>query len=439
MSGVSNNTALDSAYNNSGSTTKTTGKSELDRDAFLMLLVTQFQYQDPLNPMEDKEFIAQLAQFSALEQSMQMNESITSLTNEVARQTSINITNYIGKEVSARGYGISKSGSDVSVIQFAGAEEMASCSINILDASGTIVRTVSLGSQSSGIHDFVWDGKKTDGSEAPDGTYTVALSGKNSAGDMVYIDTSVSGRVTGTSSYNGEYYLSLSGGRTVLLSNVREVLEAQTTDSATQGTEIMGTDGDDYLVGEDGAADTISAGGGNDIIVYDALDKMIDGGDGFDFLIASGDLQKNYKNIEAVIRGSDASGIQSLSSLEKYGVTITDGKLDMTTAAWQNNWKEAGTNQWSYTGGKKLSIEILDTSKIIIGTEEEEIAAQAATANFSARSTLSETVAQQNSFENQLFAQELASGMKNATNSNVSTLKEKASGALSSYIQGLLH
>ncbi len=437
MSSVSN-TALDSAYNSSGSTTKTTGKSELDRDAFLMLLVTQFQYQDPLNPMEDKEFIAQLAQFSALEQSMQMNESITSLTEEVARQTSINITNYIGKEVSARGYGISKSGSDVSVIQFAGAEEMASCSINILDASGTIVRTVNLGSQSSGIHDFVWDGKKTDGSEAPDGTYTVALSGKNSDGEMVYIDTSVSGRVTGTSSYNGEYYLSLTGGRTVLLSNVREVLEAQTTNSATQGTEYVGTDGDDYIAGEDGAADTISAGAGNDIVVHDPVDNMIDGGEGFDFLIAgNGDLQKNYKNFEAIVRGADAGGIQSLSSLEKYGVTITDGKLDMTTAAWQNNWSKAGNNQWSYTGGKKLSIEILDTSKVITGTDEEETAAAAA--NFSARNTLSETAAQQNTFENQSFAQELASGMKNATNNTVSTLKEKASSALSSYVQGLLH
>ncbi len=437
MSSVSN-TALDSAYNSSGSTTKTTGNSELDRDAFLMLLVTQFQYQDPLNPMEDKEFIAQLAQFSALEQSMQMNESITSLTEEVARQTSINITNYIGKEVSARGYGISKSGSDVSVIQFAGAEEMASCSINILDASGTIVRTVNLGSQSSGIHDFVWDGKKTDGSEAPDGTYTVALSGKNSDGEMVYIDTSVSGRVTGTSSYNGEYYLSLTGGRTVLLSNVREVLEAQTTNSATQGTEYVGTDGDDYIAGEDGAADTISAGAGNDIVVHDPVDNMIDGGEGFDFLIAgNGDLQKNYKNFEAIVRGADAGGIQSLSSLEKYGVTITDGKLDMTTAAWQNNWSKAGDNQWSYTGGKKLSIEILDTSKVITGTDEEETVAAAA--NFSARNTLSETAAQQNTFENQSFAQELASGMKNATNSTVSTLKEKASSALSSYVQGLLH
>ena len=165
---------------------------------------------------------------------------------------------------------------------------------------------------------------------------------------------------------------------------------------------------------------------------------MIDGGEGFDFLIAgNGDLQKNYKNFEAIVRGADAGGIQSLSSLEKYGVTITDGKLDMTTAAWQNNWSKAGNNQWSYTGGKKLSIEILDTSKVITGTDEEETAAAAA--NFSARNTLSETAAQQNTFENQSFAQELASGMKNATNNTVSTLKEKASSALSSYVQGLLH
>lgn len=438
MSNIAN-TALDSAYTSSGSTTtKTSGNSELDKEAFLMLLVTQFQYQDPLNPMEDKEFIAQLAQFSALEQSMQTNESITNLTNEVARQTSISITNYIGKEVSARGYGISKSGSDVSVIQFAGAEEMASCSINILDASGTIVRTVNLGSQSSGIHDFVWDGKKTDGSEAPDGTYTVALSGKNSDGDMVYIDTSVSGRVTGTSSYNGEYYLSLSGGRTVLLSNVREVVEAQTTDTATQGTEYVGTDGDDYLAGEENAADTISAGAGNDIIVYDPVDKMIDGGEGFDFLIASGDLQNNYKNVEAVIRGSDVSGMQSLTALSKVGVTITDGKLDMTTAAWQNNWNDAGNNQWTYTGGKKLTIEILDTSKVITGTEEEE-ATEAAAANFSARMAAPQNSVQQNSIENQSFTQELAAGMKNATTSTVSTLREKASSALSNYVEGLLH
>ena len=59
MSNVGGNTALDSAYNNSGENNKKTGKSDLDKEAFLMLLVTQIQYQDPLNPMEDTEFIAQ--------------------------------------------------------------------------------------------------------------------------------------------------------------------------------------------------------------------------------------------------------------------------------------------------------------------------------------------------------------------------------------------
>ena len=48
----------------------------LDRDAFMKILITQLRYQDPLNPMEDKEFIAQMAQFSSLEQMQQMNRSL---------------------------------------------------------------------------------------------------------------------------------------------------------------------------------------------------------------------------------------------------------------------------------------------------------------------------------------------------------------------------
>lgn len=47
---------------------KSTSGSDLSKDAFLNLLVTQLRYQDPLNPTEDKEFIAQMAQFSTLEQ-----------------------------------------------------------------------------------------------------------------------------------------------------------------------------------------------------------------------------------------------------------------------------------------------------------------------------------------------------------------------------------
>ena len=50
-------------------------RTELDRDAFLQLLVTQLRHQDPLNPMDDRDFIAQMAQFSALEQMVQLNQT----------------------------------------------------------------------------------------------------------------------------------------------------------------------------------------------------------------------------------------------------------------------------------------------------------------------------------------------------------------------------
>ncbi|GKX28983.1 hypothetical protein SH1V18_14630 [Vallitalea longa] len=49
--------------------------NDLDKDAFLNLLVTQMRYQDPLNPTQDKDFLAQMAQFSALEQMQNLNTS----------------------------------------------------------------------------------------------------------------------------------------------------------------------------------------------------------------------------------------------------------------------------------------------------------------------------------------------------------------------------
>ncbi len=69
-------------------------QSALDKDAFLTLLVTQLQYQDPTNPVDDKEFIAQLAQFTSLEQMQNLN----------TQQTESNAVNLVGKFVSTKQY-----------------------------------------------------------------------------------------------------------------------------------------------------------------------------------------------------------------------------------------------------------------------------------------------------------------------------------------------
>lgn len=64
-----------SSENSSTVISKNPSNNALDKDAFLKLLVTQFQYQDPLNPVDDKQFIAQMAQFTALEQMQNLNTS----------------------------------------------------------------------------------------------------------------------------------------------------------------------------------------------------------------------------------------------------------------------------------------------------------------------------------------------------------------------------
>ena len=72
---------------------------DMDKDAFLRLLITQLQNQDPLNPMEDQEFIAQMAQFSALEQMTNMNSNMEKFLNNQQQSQFISHSDLIGKQV----------------------------------------------------------------------------------------------------------------------------------------------------------------------------------------------------------------------------------------------------------------------------------------------------------------------------------------------------
>lgn len=198
----------------------------MDKDAFLLLLVTQFKHQDPLNPMEDREFVAQLAQFSSLEQEMNSNEKLQTMIDMQTKDQMLSAASYIGKEVSARGWGVSVMDGAISEMLFAPSEELSSCTANIYDSNKNLVAVLELGSRSAGIHSLNWDGKAANGSAAPNGVYTVNISGENAAGKSVVIDTSVSGTVVGVTSSNGEQVLRLSDGRYVALSNVREVVQS---------------------------------------------------------------------------------------------------------------------------------------------------------------------------------------------------------------------
>lgn len=90
---------IDSSYYLSNAKQSSTNNNSLGKDAFLKLLVTQLQNQDPLNPMQDREFIAQMATFSQLEQMITMNQSMEELLSDQKQQQMLSYQSLLGMEV----------------------------------------------------------------------------------------------------------------------------------------------------------------------------------------------------------------------------------------------------------------------------------------------------------------------------------------------------
>jgi flagellar basal-body rod modification protein FlgD len=195
----------------------------LGESDFLTLLVAQLQQQDPLNPMDDSAYVAELAQFSSLEQLTNISSGISTLTTDINEQGQVSAVNFIGKNVTGSGNTIVKSSSDISSISYNLSSAASDVQAEIYDSSGSLVDSVDLGAQSSGTQKYTWDGKYTSGSTAAAGTYTIALSAQTSSGTALTVTPQITGTVTGVSNSSGTYYLTFANGQEVSLLNITSV------------------------------------------------------------------------------------------------------------------------------------------------------------------------------------------------------------------------
>ncbi|MBQ7738759.1 MAG: flagellar hook assembly protein FlgD [Desulfovibrionaceae bacterium] len=224
---------------------QTSTGNNMDKEDFLLLLVTQFQYQDPLNPMEDQEFVAQMAQFSSLEQLMNLNTSMEGLTDATENQQMVNATSYIGKQVSVTGNKIGKvtdadGHTTVSTFRYAFGDNVKEGILTVMDGNGNAVYTETLaGKAANATFEFNWTGLNDKGQVAPDGTYTVSLAAYNSAGESVLSDQVVDATVTSVITENDTVYIGLDGGQLMELANVRQVSvpKNNVTDSTKKTTD----------------------------------------------------------------------------------------------------------------------------------------------------------------------------------------------------------
>ena len=155
----------------------TAEEDELWRDAFLQLLTTQLTNQDPLNPMENEAFVAQLAQFSSLEANIGMQSSLEDMAAGMRQDQMMAGASLVGKKVAVEG-GLFQGGNGATTNGTVNLESGADAVIvNIYNRStGDLVFSETRGSQMPGDLDVSWEGVSNAGNIAPSGNYLMSVS-----------------------------------------------------------------------------------------------------------------------------------------------------------------------------------------------------------------------------------------------------------------------
>mgnify|MGYP002640402352 CR=1 FL=1 len=183
------------SYSDVSSAPASYGSQELSQETFLNLLITQLQNQDPLNPQESQEFVAQLAQFSSLEQLMTLNEGMDTLYLATSSMNNASMTQLIGKQVVAYGDTFNYDGEGSVDLLYDAAGEASEATLNIMDDDGNVVASVTLGSLAEGEGTVTWNGQTTSGATAEEGIYTFEIEATDTDGDEVTVYSMVSGVV----------------------------------------------------------------------------------------------------------------------------------------------------------------------------------------------------------------------------------------------------
>lgn len=200
------------------------GKNELGQEDFLKLMVTQMKNQDPFSPMENGEFMSQIAQFTSASGIGELQKSFSQFQKDMATDQSLRAAAMVGREVlveSDRGH-LPEGGTLGAVIELP--RNVENLTVSVYNPGGELIAEVPLGRQSAGEIDFSWDGKNSGGETMPSGTYHLAAS-TELAGETYSLATLMAGQVKSVTMSGAGYspVLNLDGLGEVSLADVRQI------------------------------------------------------------------------------------------------------------------------------------------------------------------------------------------------------------------------
>lgn len=185
-------------------------EASLGQADFLRLMTEQLQHQDPLKPMENSEFLGQLAQFSTVQGITDLNTSVNSFSSALSSDQVLRGAQLVGHEVlvpSAK-LALDDTGSVNGVVA---APSAGTVNFDITDANGQKVKTLSVQADAAGEVAFEWDGTDANGNRMAAGTYSITATHTDTSGTDSTLSTYVQAPVESVTVGSDGLYLNLKG------------------------------------------------------------------------------------------------------------------------------------------------------------------------------------------------------------------------------------
>jgi len=201
-----------------------TGGSSLGKDSFLQLLVTQMQNQNPLDPQDNSQFVAQLAQFSSLETMQNLSTSVDAIGGMYQASQALQASSLVGQTVlvDSGSTHVDTSKDMIGTVSLPSTSTVTT--VDVYNSKGEVVRTIDLKEQKAGDVKFTWDGKDNAGNVLEPGDYSFKATGSLDGKSTVlktYLPDTVSSVVMGAA--GAPMTLNLADGTNVGLSKIRQI------------------------------------------------------------------------------------------------------------------------------------------------------------------------------------------------------------------------
>jgi len=176
VSGINDNNPY--AFLNSTSSTEEKNKDAgtLGMEDFMSLMTTQLKYQDPMNPMENGDFLGQIASFAQVTGLSDLQDSFSTFANSMQSNQALQGSSLVGRTVLIPSSIGNLTATDGLSGRINVADPVTDLKVKIYDEAGVVVRTIDMGA-ASGYTDFTWDGFDDNGEALPEGVYQFKASG----------------------------------------------------------------------------------------------------------------------------------------------------------------------------------------------------------------------------------------------------------------------